>query len=449
MLNLPWIVIELLNPFAPIFYGVTTWEKAKILLVGAILAPGKRTVSSTLRVMGLSEEAKFAQYHHVLNRAVWSLLEMSKVLLGLVVRTLNGGGPVVLGIDEHIERRRGKKISAKGIYRDAVRSSESHFVKTSGLRWISLMVLSWIPWAQRIWALPVLTALAPSERYHEERGQRHKVVTDWARQMIMQVRRWLPGLKLVFVADGAYAVLDLLHACQSLTEPVTLVTRLRLDAALYEPAPPYSGKGRPRKKGERLPTLQTILTDEATIWQTATVSWYGGVERTIEFVSQTAVWFHNGKPPVPLRWVLVRDPLGELEPMAVLCTDPQASPIQIVEWFVMRWPVEVTFQEARAHLGVETQRQWSDLAIARTTPALFGLFSWVTLLAHTLVSRQAVSTRSSAWYSKSLPTFADAIAWSRSLLWQSTFRMSSPDDDIVKVSRSFLARLTDTLCYAA
>ena len=115
----------------------------------------------------------------------------------------------------------------------------------------------------------------------------------------------------------------------------------------------------------------------------------------------------------------------------------------------MRWPVEVTFQEARAHLGVETQRQWSDLAIARTTPILLGLFSWVTLAAHSLVSHQPVSTRSSAWYSKSLPTFADAIAWVRLLLWQSTFRMSSPDDDIVKVPRSFLSRLTDTLCYAA
>jgi hypothetical protein len=401
-----------------------------------------------LQVLGKSQEANYAKYHHVLNRAQWSSKELSERLLRLVVGTL-GGDPVVLGIDEHIERRRGKKISAKGIYRDAVRSSESHFAKASGLRWVSLMVLSWIPWAQRVWALPVLTVLAPSERYHEQRGKRHKTVTDWARQMIMQVRRWLPGHKLVLVGDGAYAVLDLLHTCQSLAEPVTVVARLRLDAALYEPAPPYQGKGRPRKKGERLPTLQAILTDEKTAWQTVTVAWYGGVKRTVEFVSRTAVWFHNGKPPVPLRWVLVRDPLGEFEPLAVLCTDPQAVPIQIIEWFIMRWPVEVTFHEARAHLGIETQRQWSDLAIARTTPILLGLFSWVTLATHSLGSHQVVATRSSAWYSKSLPTFADAIAWVRLLLWQSTFRMSFPDDDIVKISRSFLSRLTDTLCYAA
>ena len=244
-------------------------------------------------------------------------------------------------------------------------------------------------------------------------------------------------------------MLDLLHACQTLLNPVTVIARLRLDAALYEPAPAYQGKGRPRKKGKRLPTLQAILTDPDTLWQTVTVRWYGGVERAIEIVSQTAVWYHSGQCPVPVRWVLIRDPLGQFEPQAVLCTDLAISPTQIVEWFVLRWQVEVTFHEARTHLGVETQRQWSDLAITRTTPVLLGLFSWITLVAHALISQQAVSVRSSAWYPKTLPTFADAIAWVRFLLWQSTFCMSSHDPDIVKVSRSFLSRLTDALCYAA
>jgi len=449
MLNLPPIVIELFNPFAPVFHGATTWEKAKTLVIGAILTPGQRTVTTALRVMGLSEETSFAQYHQVLNRAVWSPLEVSQILLRLVVRELCEGQPIVVGIDEHIERRRGKKIKAKGIYRDAVRSSDSHFVKASGLRWISLMVLCRIPWAQRVWALPVLTALAPSERYHEQRGQRHKVVTDWARQMIKQVRRWLADYPLVVVGDSTYAALDLLHACQNLADPVIMIARLRLDAALYEPAPPYQGQGRPRKKGQRLPTLQAVLADQQTVWQTVTVRWYGGVKRTIELTSHTAVWYHTGKPPVPLRWVLIRDPLGEFEPQALLCTDLQVVPVQIVEWFVLRWQVEVTFHEARTHLGVETQRQWADLAIARTTPALLGLFSWTTLLAHALVTHQAISVRSTAWYAKSLPTFTDAIAWVRLLLWQSTFCMSSHDPDIVIVPRSLLSRLTDTLCYAA
>jgi hypothetical protein len=281
MLNLPRIIINLLNPFAPVFYGETTWEKAKTLLIGAILAPGKRTVSAVLRVMGLDKEANYAGYHHVLNRAVWSPLEASGILLRLLLRHLGqGSGPLVFGIDETIERRWGKKIAARGIYRDAVRSSKSHFVKASGLRWVSLMWLTTIPWAQRVWALPFLTALAPSERYYEPSPRQPKTLTDWARQMIYQLRRWLPEREVVVVGDGSYAILDLLHACQSLLNPVTMITRLRLDAALYEPAPPPTGKrGRPRKKGQRLPTLQQVLDHPDTVWETVILNWYDGQMR--------------------------------------------------------------------------------------------------------------------------------------------------------------------------
>ena len=452
MLNLPWIIINLLNPFAPVFYGETTWEKAKRLLIGAVLAPGKRTVSAVLRVMGLDKEANYAGYHHVLNRAVWSSLEASAVLLRLLVHHLGqGNGPLVFGIDETIERRWGEKIAARGIYRDAVRSSKSHFVKASGLRWVSLMWLTDIPWAQRVWALPFLTALAPSERYYEPSPRQPKKLSDWARQMIYQLRRWLPDREVVVVRDGSYAILDLLHACQSLSNPVTMITRVRLDAALYEPAPPPTGKrGRPRKKGQRLPTLQQVLDHPPTVWETVSLSWYDGQTRQMEITSQTAVWYHNGKPPVPVRWVLLRDPQGEYDPMAVLSTTLAYPPAQIAEWFVQRWQVEVTFEETRAHLGVETQRQWSDKAIARTTPTLLGLFSWVTLAAHALQFHQPLLVRQAAWYHKSLPTFSDTLASVRCYLWQRPliFGMSPDPPDIVKLPRSFVFRLVDTLCYA-
>jgi hypothetical protein len=271
MLNLPPIIINLLNPFAPVFYGATTWEKAKTLVIGAILAPGKRTVSSLLRVMGLMEDRHFAGYHQVLNRAVWSSLAISERLLRLLLVHLDQGDePLVFGIDETIERRWGPKIAARGIYRDAVRSSQSHFVKASGLRWVSVMWLKTIPWAQRVWALPFLTALAPSERYYESSARPPKTLTDWARQLILQVRRWLPTREMIVVGDGSYAVLELLHSCQTLIHPVTLITRLRLDAALYEPAPPPTGKkGRPRKKGQRLPTLQQICSRFCSILKPA------------------------------------------------------------------------------------------------------------------------------------------------------------------------------------
>ena len=208
----------------------------------------------------------------------------------------------------------------------------SQLVKASGLRWISLMWLGQIPWAGRYWALPFLTVLAPSERYHRQRGRRHKKLTDWARQMILQLRRWLPHRPLVLVGDSSYAVLDLLHCCQSLAQPVTLIARLRLDAALYEPAPPRQPgqNGRPPLKGRRLPALKTLLDLPTVSWATVSAAWYDGTTRTLGLTSQTAVWYRSGKPPVPLRWVLVRDPQGEFTPQALLCTDPSADPTQIL-----------------------------------------------------------------------------------------------------------------------
>ena len=248
MLTLPDAILPVLHPFATLFRS-PTWLKAQILLVGAILAPGQRTVAAALRVMGLSDDRNYARYHQVLNRAVWSPRQAAGILLVLLLQHLDqGDGPLIFGIDETLERRRGPKIKSLGIYRDAVRSSRSQVVKASGLRWISLMWLGQVPWAGRYWALPFLTVLAPSARYHRQRGRRHKKLTDWARQMILQLRRWLPQRPhrpLVLVGDSGYAVLDLLHCCQSLAQPVTLIARLRLDAALYEPAPaPSAGPER-------------------------------------------------------------------------------------------------------------------------------------------------------------------------------------------------------------
>jgi hypothetical protein len=357
----------------------------------------------------------------------------------------------VFGLDDHIERRRGAKIKAKGIYRDPVRSSRSFFVKTSGLRWLSMMLCVPIPWAQRTWALPFLTVLAPSERYHQERGKRHKQLTDWARQMLTQIRQWLPERVLVVVADSSYAAIELLAACQGLSLPVNLVTRLRLDAALYDPAPPPTGRrGRPRVKGARQPTLAARLSDPATVWQDTTVRWYGGTTRRVRLASATAVWYHSGLPPVSIRWVLISDPDGKFASQALLSTDPDADPAQMVEWFVQRWQLEVTFEEARAHLGIETQRQWSDLAIARTTPVLLGLFSVVTLFAHHLLHGQEMPVRQAAWYTKGLPTFSDTLAFVRQQLWPASISWMSPEEaDMIKIPKALFARLTDALAYAA
>jgi hypothetical protein len=452
MRDLPMAIILVLRHFEMTF-SEPVWEWAKVLLVGAILAPGIRTVCASLRVMGLSQERQFQNYHRVLNRAKWSSRALSRILLSLLLCAfVPADQPVVLGLDDHIERRRGAKIAAKGIYRDPVRSSKSFFVKTSGLRWVSLMLLAPISWAQRVWALPFLTVLAPSERYHQERDMPHKQLTDQARQMIMQVRRWLGERIVVVVADSSYAAIELLAACACLPRPVTIVTRLRLDAALYDPAPPREKgkKGAPRKKGARQPTLAERLEDPKTVWETATVRWYGATMRQVELASGTAVWYHSGMPAVPIRWVLIRDPLGKFESQALLSTEQSNTAAQIVEWFVLRWQVEVTFEEARAHLGVETQRQWSDLAIVRTTPALLGLFSLITLFAHQLLQGKKLAVRQAAWYQKRLPTFSDTLALVRQQLWPVSISwMSGAKGDVVIIPKPLFERLTDTLAYVA
>lgn len=448
-------MIQVLAPFAPLF-SERVWQHAKVLLAGTVLAPGRRTVSSALRAMGLQQESRFHRYHRVLSRASWSSLEASRLLLGLLVETFVPDGPLVLGIDETLERRRGKRIVAKGIYRDPVRSSHGHFVKTSGLRWVCVMLLAPIPWASRVWALPFLSALAPSERYAQERGKRHKKITEWAWQLLLLVRRWFPKRKIVAVADAGYASLKLLDRCRSLSDPITFITRLRLDAALYEPAPPRSPHqmGRPRLKGERLPNLSALAEDPSTEWAPLKVSdWYGTRERTVELVSETALWYHTGLPPVPLRWVLIRDPQEEFDTQALLCTDLGAEPEQIICWFVRRWQMEATFQEVRQRLRFETQRHWSQEAIRRTAPALLGLFSLVTLFAHQrLVNKGAESVCQTAWYYKKHPTFSDALAVVRRELWARegvTFCGSAQENDMVKVPREFVERLTDAVCYAA
>jgi DDE superfamily endonuclease len=461
MPTLPGVMVAMLAPFAPLF-SRRVWRHAQVLVAGALLAPAQRTVAAALRVLGLAETPSFHRYHRVLSHARWSGLAVSRTLLRLLVATFAPDGPLLVGLDETLERRWGKRIAARGIYRDPVRSSHGHFVKASGLRWVCLMLLVAVPWAGRVWALPFLTALAASERSDAARGRRHKTLPDRARQLLRTVRRWWPERELVAVADRTYAALDLLAACRAWRRPVTVVTRLRLDAALYAPAPPRRPRqaGRPRLKGARLPTLAAVAADPATAWTAVTVApWYGTGGRRVELVSATAVWYHTGLPPVPLRWVLIRDPQGQFVPQALLCTDPQACPEAILAWFVRRWQLEVTFQEARRHLGLETQRQWSEPAIARTTPALLGLFSVVTLLAQAThppvaparpAAARARPLRCAAWYCKPAPTFADALALVRRDLWRhQTFQLSARGTEMVKVPRILVEHLTETLCYVA
>lgn len=442
MLTLPKEFSRQISEFAPIFRK-KVFEHAKVILTGCLLLVGRRTVCGALRAVGLSQEKNFHKFHRVLSSAKWSCYKASRILLNqLLNHFFDQSATLVFGIDETIERRRGTKIKTKGIYRDPVRSSKSFFVKCSGLRWISFMLLTPVSWANRVWALPFLTVLAPSERYHKSIGKKHKKITDWARQMMLQLRRWLPDRSIVVVADSSYAVIELLAAVH---QHVSVITRLRLDAALYDfvPPRPKSKRGPKRKKGARQPTLLKRLEDPKTKWQKIIIpKWYNQGQVTMLVATGTAIWYHSGMKPVKVRWVLIKDPSGKVKPCALLCTELDYNPIQIIDFFIQRWNVEVTFEELRAHLGVETQRQWSDLAIVRTTPILMGIFSIITIWADQLFDKADLVVNPCAWYRKKHPTFSDAIAAVRKRIWQNQkFSMSLFRDDIYNLENNMLEHL--------
>lgn len=445
---LPAAIILVLAPFAPLFSN-RVWVHAQVLLVGAMLAPGARTVTTALRAMGLAAERRFTNYHRVLNRAAWSARQGSRILLGLLITLLvPPGAPIVLGADDTVERRSGRKITAKGCYRDAVRSSKSHVIRCFGLKWVSMMLLVPVPWSRRVWALPVLTALCwPAET---PQRRRHKTSVDWVRQMMQQVRRWLPRRQLVLVVDGGFAAVALALAC--VNHHVAMVSRLRWDAALYHrPGPQPPGKRGPKPlKGRRQRSLQDWASRSDTPWEDVEVNWYGGQRKKLWVFSHSALWYTPGLPPVEIRFVLMGDPEGKLRMEAFFCTDLQATPVQILEWVVMRWSVEVTFEEARAHLGVETQRQWSDKAIIRTTPVLLGLFSLVTLLALRLSQSMPIPVPTTAWYHKVEPTFADCLALVRQHLWRARYLVkSTPEAECMQFPREVLDLLSHGVPLAA
>ncbi|HZC02790.1 MAG TPA: transposase [Gammaproteobacteria bacterium] len=369
----------------------------------------------------------------MLSRAGWSGLQGAKILLGLLVLLVPCGWPLLIGVDETIERRSGRRIKAKGCYRDAVRSTQKVCVKCFGLKWISMMLIVPVPWSGRCWALPCLTVLAPSKRANEKAQKRHKTTVNWTVQMVKGVARWLGRRAWALLGDGSYACVELAWTC--LGQQVTLVSRLRLDAQLYEfPAPVAAGRRGPKpKKGKKLPALKTRLEEAQMEGDRATAAWYGGERNPVRLLTGVCLGHTPGERPLPIRWVLVVDPTGKARSEAFFSPDPNLIPETIVEWFVLRWNVEVTFEEGRRHLGLETQRQWSDKAIARTTPALLGLFSLLCLMAYRLLDLMQLPLQSTAWYLKQEATFSDVLAFVRRAIWAGKYldKSISPPDQIV------------------
>jgi hypothetical protein len=443
---LPQRFVTWLWPYLEAFSGRTRATVAA-LAVGAVLAVGPRTVTNVLRTLGLADEPGFATFHRVLNRNAWSGLGLARTLARALIAAFVPDGPILVGIDHTLERRRGPRIGPASRYRDAARSSKEQTVTSRGLRWLTAMLLVEVPFAGRVWGLPMLTALVPSRSWCEANGRRYRPTTAWARIVLLRLHRWFSDRLLVAVMDGEFAAVELLDA---LSPFMIAVTRLRLDARLFDPPSERPGSLRTLLTGARQPALRARLADRATVWRRVILSnrtrWRSG--RWIEYASGTAVWYHPGKPVVPIRWVLVRYPDGRREPEAFLCTDLTVPPRTVLEWFNCRWAMETTYEESRAHLGVETQRQWSDKAVFRAAPLLFGLYSLVTLYVHQNAERLALSPRRALWYPKPAPTFSDALARLRQHLWFDRVVTSLDNTDMTKAPPPLLRHLIDLACYA-
>jgi hypothetical protein len=425
MPSLSPVILSVIIPFSTLFSS-PVWRRCLTLFAGAILCRGKRTVCAALRVMGLDHEKHFSSYHHVLNRVKWSLLSAAKILLCLIVKVTGSQDPLILFIDETLERRKGRKIKAKGYYRDAVRSSKQNIVKSSGLKWLSLAACWRFPFSNRHFALPFMTVLESSAKSDKRANKRHKTTLQWTIQMLMQVVRWLKNTSIILVGDGGFACGALAWRCIKLR--VALISRLKMNACLYdfpqEGSP--SKRGRKKTKGDRLYSFKKMLEIPDLGWKEIIVEGYGQKKKTLKYITSVNLWGGDGFLPVPIRWVLVVDPAGDLDPMPLMCTDLLMTAEKMITLYFRRWNIEVTFEEVREHLGVETQRQWSDKAIARTTPILMGFYTIVCLICNRIAEEQSIEVAQTAWYEKKDATFSDLIKTIRKILWKDNLIFRKP-----------------------
>lgn len=424
MTNLPAPMIQLLSIFLPLFSS-PSYQSFLFLFQAHVLCKGRRTVTEMLKRMGLRNLKNYSKYHDFFSKAKWSTLNGSKILL-LKLVSLSPDN-IVFSFDTTVERRKGPKIKGLGIQRDAVRSTKGRKVLVPGLNWLVCAIHLQLPWSKNKWALPVLTILMPpenplstSKNTHDlNKTKKHKTLTQWTCLAVKILRRWLgPTRKITVVADSAFATYALANTCIDLG--ITLVSRMRLDARTFEFSPLPKGKGRRKLVGNRLPTFQHMLKDTSLVWDRVTAIWYGGKSKEVQILSGTCMWYGYGIRPVPIKWVLTRD--GDQEAL-IFSTDLNHLLNELIEVFVERWGIEVTFEEARRHLGMETQRQWSDKAIDRITPCILASYSIINLIAleHLSSKNEEIPIQTSSWYKKTHVTFSDVLSYVRSLILEKTY----------------------------
>ena len=449
MLSLPQVAEPLLCKFS-IAFTKPTFQRALVLFVGLALSVGRHTVTRALWATRTLSRGHFSDYHRVLCRARWSLWPLGKVLAAVVLELVPPDEPVLCPVDDTCAQHRGRKVYGKGRHRDPCRSTRTHNVWVWGHCWVVLAVNVKFPFCSRPWALPVLCALYRSRETNQREGRRHKTPSALARQLVATLMHWFPGRRFILLGDGHYAGHALARFCWRHRRRLTLVSLLHPRAHLCQAPPPRrpGQMGRRRVRGDKLPHPQDAVATAKR--KRSSVGWYGGKRRRVEFVSRTAHWYKAAEGLVPVRWVFVHDLEGTHEDRYFYSTDPTLSPSRIISLYTGRWGIEVTFQEAKQHLGLASPRNRKDKSVLRTAPCLLGLFSVVCLLFRRHTRGRTPRPRAYPWYAKKEVTFSDALADVRRLLWRETVLTgSSQSRPLKKLPHKLRDALLDQLAFAA
>lgn len=448
MLSIPKAAEPLVSAFSVAFTR-PTFQRALVLILGAILSLRRRTVTHLLQTVGPLAKGHWSDFHRVLCRAAWSCWPLGKVLAAMILELIPAQLPVVIPVDDTTPQHKGKRVYGKGRHHDAVRSTHSHVVWVWGHKWVVLAINVKFPFASRPWALPVLSALYRPQELNRKEGRRHKTPIRLAMQLVAALIHWFPERKFILVGDGGYASHELARFCWRHRRHVTLVSRFHPQANLYDAPPTQRSRkgGRPRLKGRKRAAPSAVVKRSKA--KRFTVNWYGGKTRRVELISDTGHWYKGGDGLVPLRWVFVRDISGTHRDEYFYSTDQTLTADQIVSLYTGRWSIEVTFQEVRAHLGFTTPRNWSAKSVLRTAPCLLGLFSVVSLIFARQVRAAGVKVLCSPWYHKSDATFSDAMATVRRLCWAEVLKRSSGHAGVTKLPSGLRLTLLNHLSRAA
>ena len=440
-LQLSSSIINILIKFAPVF-SQPTFENFLFLSTGAILTQGSRTVTNMLRTLG-SRPKHFTTYHNFFKRCECPLLPLSRILCSLIFSLVPD--VIELAVDETMTRHSGPKVFGSCCHRDPLLSTRKRVQYSFGHKWVVLAVRFHVPWLNRPWSLPCLMALWVSEKQCPKYHVKHRTPIELTITMLLLLHKWFPNRTFTVVGDGGFASIELTKFAAK-NPWVQLVSRLRRDAQLFDPAITQPKRGRRRDKGKRLLSPEKLANKKNAPWSKATVAWYGGVSKKILYMYNQALLYQPGKGTVKIAWVLIRDPKGKLRDESFYTTDLAMTPQEIIRHFVERWTIEVTFEESKRFLGTESTRNRKKQSVLRSFPLLMGLFSLISLWYFDRFKERPEVSTAQSWYHKEQPTFADAIKAMRKDIWDlNLFSMLPKNNNIKKIPKTFMAFLSDSL----